>query len=103
MPTIRFVLTGPSDSTDHLLTTLESVEGVTRVEELGPSLPHMDDADSSSAGLASDGGTKASIIEIDVPDADVAYRATTASRAAARSIGAVLEVDDEDLQAPEAR
>jgi hypothetical protein len=101
MPTIRLVLTGPPESAPHLITTLQAVEGVTRVEELGPALPHLDDADSSSAGLESDGGTNTHIIEVDVPDADTASRATTASRTAARSAGAVLEVDDDGIQAPE--
>lgn len=72
---------------------------MTRVEELGPPLPHLDDADSSSAGLEADGGTKAHIIEVDVPDADTARLVTTASRTAARSIGAVLEIDDDGLAA----
>ncbi|MBX3713437.1 MAG: hypothetical protein KF800_15875 [Lysobacter sp.] len=95
MATIRLRATGPRSGFDALITALHGVDGVHSAEELADLMPHMDDDDSSSAGLPDDmSGSDVHAIEIEVasPYAD-------SVRAVADEVGArhglVLEyVDD---------
>lgn len=95
MTTIRLRATGPRTGFDALLTALHGVDGVHSAEELADLMPHMDDEDSSSAGLPDDmSGSNVHALEIEVtsPYAD-------GVRAVADEVGArhglVLEyVDD---------
>jgi hypothetical protein len=96
MNTIRMVVTGTSAAAQYVLASMEAVDGVARVEEIEDLLPHLDDADSSSAGLVSDGMQKVHRFEVDVPDPDVADRVQAAAERAATAEGAVLEVDSDD-------
>ncbi len=95
MTTIRLRATGPATGFDALMAALEGVDGVERVEELADLMPHMDDDDSSSAGLPDDIGAS------DVHDVEVEVASPYADtvRATADDVGAryglVLEyVDD---------
>ena len=95
MTTIRLRATGPRTGFDALLAALHGVEGVERVEELADLMPHMDDDDSSSAGLSDDmpGG------DLHAVEVETASSHADRVRATADDIGAqyglVLEyVDD---------
>jgi hypothetical protein len=96
MDTIRMMVTGSPAAAQFVLASMEEVEGVTRVEEMVDLLPHLDDADSSSAGLTSDGLQKVHTLEVDVSGPDVARRVQFVAEQAAMAEGAVLEVDRED-------
>lgn len=96
MNTIRMMVTGSSAAAQYVLASMEEVDGVARVEEMDDMMPQLDDADSSSAGLASDGGRKVYTLEVDVPDRDVARRVQVAAERAAMSEGAVLEIDTDE-------
>ncbi|CAN7253222.1 hypothetical protein LJR143_000988 [Pseudoxanthomonas sp. LjRoot143] len=95
MTTIRLRATGASTGFDALMAALEGIDGVERVEELADLMPHMDDDDSSSAGLPDDiGASDVHALEIEVasPYADTVR--ATADDVGAR-YGLVLEyVDD---------
>ena len=72
MTMIRLRATGPRTGFDALLADLHGMEGVERAEELADLMPHMDDEDSSSAGLMDDRGGDVRALEIEVlsPHAD---------------------------------
>ena len=95
MTTIRLRATGPRSGFDALMAALEGVDGVERSEELADLMPHMDDDDSSSAGLPDDIGAS----DVHAVEVEVASRYADTVRATANDIGAryglVLEyVDD---------
>ena len=66
MTMIRLRATGPRTGFDALLADLHGMEGVERAEELADLMPHMDDEDSSSAGLMDDRGGDVRALEIEV-------------------------------------
>ena len=95
MTMIRLRATGPRSGFDALVTALHGLDGVQSAEELADLMPHMDDDDSSSAGLPDDmSGSSVHALEIEVasPYAD-------SVRAIADEVGArhglVLEFVDE--------
>jgi len=95
MTTIRLRATGPATGFDALMAALEGVEGVERLEELADLMPHMDDDDSSSAGLPDDiGASDVHAVEVEVasPYADT-VRAT--AEQIGERYGLVLEYVDE--------
>ena len=96
MNTIRLMLTGSSAAAQYVLASMEEVDSVSRVEEIEDLLPQLDDEDSSSAGLNSDGMRKVHTLEVDVEDREAARRAHVAAERAAMAEGAVLEVDSDE-------
>ena len=52
MPTLRLRVTGSEDDARAIINLLQSLDGIEHVEEIADLMPHMDDADSSSAGLS---------------------------------------------------
>ena len=68
MPTVMLRVTGSDDSTNQLIHALEAIEGIERVEEVADLMPHMDDEDSSSAGLPGDAGPGLHSIEVEAPN-----------------------------------
>jgi hypothetical protein len=95
MTTIRFRATGPQTGFDALMAALEGVDGVERVEELADLMPHMDDDDSSSAGLPDDiGASDVHDVEVEVASPYAETVTATVDDVAAR-YGLVIEyVDD---------
>ena len=51
MLTLRMRVTGSEDDVRAMMNLLQSLEGIEHVEEVADLMPHMDDPDSSSAGL----------------------------------------------------
>ena len=94
MTMIRLRATGTRTGFDALVAALHGVDGVERVEELADLMPHMDDEDSSSAGLTDDRGGDLHALEVEAaaPYADTVRE--TADDIAAR-YGLVLEFVDE--------
>jgi len=95
MPTLHLRLTGSDDDTRTLINPLTSLEGVTSVEEVADLMPHMDDDDSSSAGLPDDAGPGFHAIEFETSNDTASHRARELAKAVARDAGAALEIVDE--------
>jgi hypothetical protein len=96
MPTLRMRLTGSEDDTRAMINLLQSLDGIEHVEEVGDLMPHMDDADSSSAGLSDISGPDAHEIEINAPNESTARRVREAVEALAFDLDALVEFEEED-------
>ena len=96
MPTLRMRLTGSEDDTRAMINLLQSLDGIEHVEEVGDLMPHMDDADSSSAGLTDIAGPDAHEIEINAPNESTARRVREAVEALAFDLDALVEFEEED-------
>lgn len=96
MPTLRMRLTGSEDDTRAMINLLQSLDGIEHVEEVGDLMPHMDDADSSSAGLSDIAGPDAHEIEINAPNVSTARRVREAVEALAFDLDALVEFEEED-------
>jgi hypothetical protein len=96
MPTLRMRLTGSEDDTRAMINLLQSLDGIEHVEEVGDLMPHMDDADSSSAGLSDIAGPDAHEIEINAPNESTARRVREAVEALAFDLDALVEFEEED-------
>jgi len=98
METVRIRYTASDDSVRALVHALEAIEGIEHVEEVADLMPHMDDEDSSSAGLVSDGnggGTDVHDIEVLAPNDEGVRRVRYVAESAAMDAGAVAEFLDE--------
>ena len=98
MPLLRMRVTGSEDDVRAIGNLLVSIDGIEHVEEVADLMPHMDDADSSSAGLRSDfmGGADAHEIEIDAPNNATARRVRDAVEALAYDLDVLVEFEEED-------
>lgn len=96
MPMLRLRVTGSDDNARAIINLLQSLDGIEHVEEVEDLMPHMDDDDSSSAGLADDQGPGLHMIEIGAPNAATARKVREAAEALAFDLDAVVEFDDED-------
>lgn len=96
MSMLRLQLTGNDDVASELINLLSAIEGVEHVEEIGDLMPHMDDEDSSSAGLPDDESEGFHQIEVRVPNALAIDRVRSVAEALARDRNVVIEYDDEE-------
>lgn len=95
MSTMRMYVTGSDDSVRAMINVLTAVEGVEHVEEVADQMPHLDDADSSSAGLPDDNAAPIHAIEVEAGNDHTAENVRNAALRAARQMDVVLEFDDE--------
>ena len=91
MITVRIRLTGSETDASELMTMLHGMNGIEHVEQVADLMPHMDDFDSSSAGLTDDSGPGVHAIEIEVRDLKQAERVREFAGEAAEAIGAMVE------------
>jgi hypothetical protein len=97
MPTLRLRLTGSDDDTRAIINLLQSLDGIEHVEEIADLMPHMDDADSSSAGLSELGGPAIHEIEIEAPNDSTARKVRDAVEALSFELDVLAEFgEDED-------
>jgi hypothetical protein len=96
MTMLRLQLTGNDDVAIELINLLTAIEGVEHVEEIGDLMPHMDDEDSSSAGLPDDESEGFHQIEVRVPNALAIDRVHSVAEALARERNVAIEYDDEE-------
>jgi hypothetical protein len=96
MPTLRLRLTGSEDDARAMMNLLQSLDGIEHVEEVADLMPHMDDADSSSAGLSDIRGPDAHEIEIEAPNDSTARKVREAAEALAFDLDALVEFEEED-------
>ena len=97
MPTMRLRLTASEDDTRAIMNLLQSLDGIEHVEEIADLMPHMDDADSSSAGLSEQGGPDMHEIEIEAPNDSTASKVRDAVEALSFDLDVLAEFgEDED-------
>ena len=97
MPTLRLRLTGSDDDTRAIINLLQSLDGIEHVEEIADLMPHMDDADSSSAGLSEQGGPDIHELEIEAPNDSTARKVRDAVEALSFELDVLAEFgEDED-------
>lgn len=95
MPLLNIRLTASESVTETLINELGALEGVDSAEEVADLMPHMDDEDSSSAGLTDDVGPGYHAIVVETSNETVARRVREVAEAVATEAGAALEfVDD---------
>ena len=93
MPQLRIRITGSDDDLRAVADLLQSVEGIEHVEEVADLMPHMDDDDSSSAGLSDDIGPGTHELEVDAPNDYTAGRVREAVEELALRLGLVVEFE----------
>ena len=96
MPMLRMRVTGNQDQTRAIINLLQSLEGIEHVEEIQDLMPHMDDDDSSSAGLADDQGPGFHVLEIEAPNDSTARKVREAAEALAFDLDVMVEFEAED-------
>ena len=97
MPLLRMRVTGSEDAVRAIGNLLVSIDGIEHVEEVADLMPHMDDADSSSAGLSDlIGSADSHEIEIDAPSLSAARRVRDAVESLAYDLNVFVEFESED-------
>jgi len=92
MAELRMQLTASEDDTMQVINRLSSLGGIESVEEIADLMPHMDDPDSSSAGLTDNIGPGTHLVLVQAESEDAARRALDVAERCARELGIVLEV-----------
>jgi hypothetical protein len=90
---MRMRVTGSNDNARAIINLLQSLEGIEHVEEIEDLMPHMDDEDSSSAGLVDDQGPGMHVLEIEAPNDATARKVREAAEALAFDLDAVVEFE----------
>ncbi|MGO1541148.1 MAG: hypothetical protein ACTHZI_02160 [Luteimonas sp.] len=96
MALLRIRLTGDDDAVRGIINLLQSIEGIEHVEEVDDLMMHMDDDDSSSAGLHDTRGADTHEIEIDTPNPSTARKVREAVEALAFDLEAVVEFEEDE-------
>lgn len=96
MPMMRMRVTASEDNTRAIINLLQSLEGIEHVEEIQDLMPHMDDDDSSSAGLIDDQGPGFHVLEIEAPNDATARKVREAAEALAFDLDAMVEFEEDD-------
>jgi len=95
MPTVRIRVIGSETDTNSLIAELHGLDGVVHIEEVADLMEHMDDEDSSSAGLSDDIGPGVHALEVEVRDHVRAETVRRLAAAIAEDLDASLEFVDE--------
>ena len=96
MAMIKMRMTGNADDIRTISNLLQSLDGIEHVEEISDLMPHMDDQDSSSAGLSDLAGPDMHEIEVDAPNPATARRVREAVQALAFDLEVLVEFEQED-------
>jgi hypothetical protein len=96
MAQFRVRLTASEDSTMQLINRISSLRGIESVEEIADLMPHMDDPDSSSAGLIDNAGPGTHLVVVHAEDESASRHALDTALTCARELGMVLEVVDNE-------
>ena len=96
MPMLRLRITGRESDARAIGNLLVSIEGIEHVEEVADLMPHMDDDDSSSAGLTDDQGPGTHEIEIDAPNLATANKVREAVEALAFDLDVLVEFESDE-------
>ena len=96
MALMRMRVTGNDDAVRAITNLLQSLDGIEHVEEVEDLMPHMDDEDSSSAGLVDDRGPGYHVIEIEAPNESTARKVREAAEALAFDLDAMVEWEEDE-------
>jgi hypothetical protein len=96
MSLLRIRLTGSDDAVRAVMNLLQSLDGIEHVEEIDDLMPHMDDVDSSSAGLSDVEGPQVHEIEIDIPNSSTERKVRDAVEVLAFDLDALVEFEDDE-------
>ena len=96
MALLRIRLTGDDDAVRGIINLLQSLDGIEHVEEVDDLMAHMDDDDSSSAGLHDTRGADTHEIEVDAPNPATARKVREAVEALAFDLEAVVEFEEDE-------
>ncbi|RZA22104.1 MAG: hypothetical protein EOP93_01150 [Lysobacteraceae bacterium] len=96
MPLLRLRVTGSDDAVRAISNLLLSLDGIEHVEEIDDLMPHMDDADSSSAGLSDVGGPDTHELEVDASNQATANRVRQAVEALAFDLDVLVEFEHDE-------
>ncbi|WP_407351058.1 hypothetical protein [Luteimonas sp. R10] len=96
MALLRIRLTGDDDAIRGVINLLQSLDGIEHVEEVDDLMPHLDDDDSSSAGLSDTSGPDLHEIEIDVPNPSTGRKVREAVEALAFDLDAMVEFEEDE-------
>jgi len=96
MALLRIRLTGSDDAARAVMNLLLGIDGIEHVEEVGDLMSHMDDADSSSAGLSDVEGPQLHEIEIDIPNESTGRKVREAVDSLAFELEALVEFEDDE-------
>jgi len=95
MPIVHIRFTASAEDVNELMHALEAIEGIEHVEEVADLMPHMDDEDSSSAGLSDVAGPHVHDIEVGAPNDEGVRRVHDVAESVARRLDAMVEFLDE--------
>lgn len=96
MALLRIRLTGDEDAVRGIMNLMQSVDGIEHVEEVDDLMPHLDDEDSSSAGLHDTRGPDSHEIEVEVPNPSTARKVREAVEALAFDLDAAVEFEEDE-------
>ena len=96
MALLRFRIVSSEDNVRAVMNLLQSLDGIEHVEEVADLMPHMDDPDSSSAGLHDARGADTHEVEVDVPNPATARKVREAVEALAFELDAFVEIEAND-------
>ena len=91
---LRIRVTGSEDDARAIANLLVSLDGIEHVEEVDDLMPHMDDPDSSSAGLPDDQGPGTHELEIEAPNLSTANKVRAAVEALAFDLDVLVEIEN---------
>ncbi|MEO5628778.1 MAG: hypothetical protein ABIQ62_03275 [Thermomonas sp.] len=96
MALIKMRLTGSDDDIRTISNLLQSLDGIEHVEEVADLMPHMDDPDSSSAGLSDVAGPGLHSIEVDAPNPATARRVREVVQNLAFDLDVLVEFEEDE-------
>ncbi|MDH5829594.1 hypothetical protein QFW80_03545 [Luteimonas sp. M1R5S18] len=96
MALLRLRISGDDDHVRAIMNLLQSLDGIEHVEEIDDLMPHMDDADSSSAGLHDVRGANTHEVEVEVPNPSTARKVREAVEALAFDLDALVEIEEDE-------
>jgi len=96
MPLLRLRITGNEHDVRAIGNLLQSLDGIEHVEEVDDLMPHMDDPDSSSAGLSDLRGPDTHELEVDAPNAATARKVREAVESLAIDLDVAVEFETDE-------
>ncbi len=96
MAMLRIRITGTEDDARAISDLLQSIDGIEHVEETDDLMPHMDDDDSSSAGLSDDIGPGTHDLEVEVGNEYTTQRVRDAVEVLARELDVFVEYEEDE-------
>ncbi len=96
MAMLRLRITGTEDDARAISDLLLGLDGIEHVEETDDLMPHMDDDDSSSAGLSDDIGPGIHELEVEVCNESTAQKVRDAVQDLALELDVFVEYETDE-------